>query len=204
MSIVLQSSGGGSVTLQEAVTASNLTITVPAVTGTMLTSASSVTRSQLPTGTVLQVVSATKTDNASYSLATGSLTDVSGLSVTITPTSATSKFLVIFTVHLGCSFSATSNPYVVLDRNGTNILLGDSTGSRTRASATAGFMAVSDYTLASVSQNYLDSPATTSALTYKIRVGAFASRTFFLNRTNVDNAEGNTATSSITVMEIAA
>ena len=37
MSIVLQSSGGGSVTLQEAVTASNLTITVPAVTGTMAT-----------------------------------------------------------------------------------------------------------------------------------------------------------------------
>jgi hypothetical protein len=35
MSLVLQSTGGGSVTLQEAVTASNLTITVPAVTGTM-------------------------------------------------------------------------------------------------------------------------------------------------------------------------
>lgn len=39
MSLVLQSSGGGSVTLQEPVTASNLTITVPAVSGTMLTSA---------------------------------------------------------------------------------------------------------------------------------------------------------------------
>ena len=35
MSLVLQSSGGGSVTLQEPVTASNLTITVPAVTATM-------------------------------------------------------------------------------------------------------------------------------------------------------------------------
>jgi hypothetical protein len=35
MSLILQSSGGGSVTLQEAVTASNLTITVPAVTATM-------------------------------------------------------------------------------------------------------------------------------------------------------------------------
>ena len=35
MSLVLQSSGGGSVTLEEAVTASNLTITVPAVTATM-------------------------------------------------------------------------------------------------------------------------------------------------------------------------
>ena len=40
MSLVLQSSGGGSVTLQEPVTASNLTITVPAVTGTMITTAS--------------------------------------------------------------------------------------------------------------------------------------------------------------------
>ena len=40
MSLVLQSSGGGSVTLQEAVTASNLTITVPAETGTMITTAS--------------------------------------------------------------------------------------------------------------------------------------------------------------------
>jgi hypothetical protein len=35
MSLVLQSSGGGSVTLEEPVTASNLTITVPAVSGTM-------------------------------------------------------------------------------------------------------------------------------------------------------------------------
>ena len=156
-----------------------------------------------PAGTVLQVVSATKTDNDSYSLATGSLSDVTGLSVTLTPTSASSKFLVIFTVHLGCS-ATTSNPYVVLDRNGSNILLGNSTGSRTRATATAGYMASSDYTLSSVSQNYLDSPATTSAVTYKIRVGGFSSRIYFLNRTNVDNAEGNTSTSSITVMEIAA
>jgi hypothetical protein len=38
MSIVLQSSGGGSVTLQEPTTASNFTVTVPAVTGTMATS----------------------------------------------------------------------------------------------------------------------------------------------------------------------
>jgi hypothetical protein len=149
----------------------------------------------------VKIVTATKTDNASFALATGTLSDVTGLSVTITPTNATSKFLVIFTVHLGCS-TTTSNPYVVLDRNGTNVLLGDATGSRTRASATAGFMGSSDYTLSSVSQNFLDSPATTSPVTYKIRVGAFNSRTFFLNRTNVDNSEGDTATSTITVMEI--
>jgi hypothetical protein len=60
MSLVLQSSGGGSVTLQEAVTASNLTITVPATTGTMaLTSqlpvdgpAFSATKGSSPTQTV--------------------------------------------------------------------------------------------------------------------------------------------------------
>jgi hypothetical protein len=40
MSLVLQSSGGGSVTLEEPVTASNLTITVPAETGTIITTAS--------------------------------------------------------------------------------------------------------------------------------------------------------------------
>ena len=48
MSLVLQSSGGGSVTLQEAVTASNLTITVPAVTGTMLTTETPFSNGQGP------------------------------------------------------------------------------------------------------------------------------------------------------------
>ena len=152
-------------------------------------------------GQVIQVVSATKTDNTTFATATGTLSDVSGLSVSITPSSASNKILVIFNVHLGTG-STTSNPYVVLDRGGSNILIGDATGSRTRATATAGFMASSEYTLSSVSQNYLDSPNTTSAITYKIRVGGFNSRTFSVNRTIVDNNEGNTATSSITVMEI--
>jgi hypothetical protein len=42
MSLVLQSSGGGSVTLEEPVTASNFTITVPAVSGTMLTNTTNI------------------------------------------------------------------------------------------------------------------------------------------------------------------
>lgn len=40
MSLKLNTSSGGSITLQEADTASNLTITVPAVTGTLITTAS--------------------------------------------------------------------------------------------------------------------------------------------------------------------
>jgi hypothetical protein len=157
-------------------------------------------------GSVLQVQSATKTAPDSYALATGVHTDVSGLSVTLTPSSSSSKFLITFTVHLGCS-TTTSNPYVVLSRviEGTNssVALGDAKDSRTRSTAAAGYISSSDYTLQSVSQNYLDSPATTSPVTYKIKVGGFASRTFFLNQTNVSNNEGNTASSTITVIEIA-
>ena len=205
-SIVVAGDTSGTVTLTAPATAGTTTLTLPTTNGTILTTGSSgqsIPRAALPAGSVLQVVSATKTDNQSFSLSTGTLADIADLSVSITPTSATSKILVIFTVHMGCT-TTTSNPYVVLDRNGTNILLGNSVGSRTRATATAGFMASSDYTLASVSQNFLDSPATTSSVTYKLRAGGYASRTFYVNSTAVNNSEGNTGTSSITVMEVAA
>jgi hypothetical protein len=178
----------------------------PGSSGNLLTSNGTTWESQPPPpagGKVLQVVSATKTDSASFSLATGTLSDVSGLSVTITPSSATSKFLIIFTVHLGNN-TTSINPYVVLDRNGTSISLGDSNGSRTRTTAAAGIDDASAYSLTSVSQNFLDSPATTSTLTYKLRVGGFSNRTFTLNHTAINNTEGNTASSTITVMEIAA
>jgi hypothetical protein len=204
--------GTGTFTIQSPNSNTDRTLVLPDNAGTVLTSASALAAANLsgrvpaanaPSGSVIQVVSVTKTDSASFSLATGTLSDVSGLSVAITPSSATSKFLIIFTVHLGNN-TLTINPYVVLDRNGTSISLGDSNGSRTRTTATAGLDSASDYTLTSVSQNFLDSPATTSTLTYKIRVGGFNSRTFFLNQTAVNNSEGNTASSTITVMEIAA
>jgi hypothetical protein len=50
MSLKLNSSGGGSVTLQEPVTASNQTLTLPDATGTLLSTASVVTVAQGGTG----------------------------------------------------------------------------------------------------------------------------------------------------------
>jgi hypothetical protein len=73
MSLVLQSSGGGSVTIQEPTTASNFTQTLPAATGTILTTASAGT-----TGTSMVLISSatasssatidfTSISNSSYS-----------------------------------------------------------------------------------------------------------------------------------------
>jgi hypothetical protein len=176
MSLVLQSSGGGSVTLQEAVTASNLTITVPAVTGTMLTTASA--------GTVLQVVNATYGTEVTTASSTYSDT---GLTATITPSSATSKILVMFSQN-GCGKINDTRVNIRLVRGGTTILTSEVLGGYTATSATS--------EIGSSSAEYLDSPATTSATTYK---------TQFSSGSNTATAlvQWNGGVSTITLMEIA-
>jgi hypothetical protein len=182
MSLVLQSSGGGSVTLQEAVTASNLTITVPAVTGTMLTTASA--------GTVLQVLSATlSTSNVSTTSSTRSDT---GLTITITPSSSSSKILVTANV-CGCGKFGGSGggPYLGLwlMRNSTDITKFEGEGGYTANTSSISF--------GSCAVTYLDSPATTSATTYKVQ---------FSNPENSGTVGFNksSSVSQITVMEISA
>jgi len=87
MSIVLVGSTSGSCTLQEQAVAGNTTLTLPTISGTILTTGSSgqsIPKAALPTGSVLQVVNATYTTGAS----TTSTTYVNtGLSASITPTS---------------------------------------------------------------------------------------------------------------------
>jgi hypothetical protein len=74
-------------------------------------------KAQLPTGSVLQVVSTTKTDT--FSTSSTSYTDLTGLSVSITPTSATSKVLVFYTVN----GKQTTTPSMRLVRNSTAICI---------------------------------------------------------------------------------
>jgi hypothetical protein len=191
MSLVLQSSGGGSVTLQEAVTASNLTITVPAVTGTMLTTAS--------TGTVLQVVSTTKTDT--FSSTSTTFVDITGLSVSITPTSSTSRIMVFAVVT--ASTTGQNNAMIRLVRDSTAIAVGNAGGSRVQASSQG---RIGDELAGlNLSVNFLDSPATTSSTTYKVQFEMQASGTGFVNRlaNDIDNSDFARTVSSITVMEIA-
>ena len=154
-------------------------------------------------GAVLQVVSTTKTDTFSTAAAT-SFSDVTGLSVTITPTSSTSKILVILSLNLAGSNGAGGAGYQFV-RNSTPICIGDLSGSRPQASGGMAYIASqNDFT--TISGNFLDSPATTSSTIYKVQVWPVSS--VFVNRTQNDtNAvqiyNARTA-STITVMEIAA
>jgi hypothetical protein len=148
----------------------------------------------LPTGSVLQVVSTNKNDTFSTSSTT--FTDVTGLSVSITPTSTSSKILVV--VDTNYSPSGTSTLVVFnLVRDSTNIAQ-----PATASTYTGSFVAYTNAadTMLTPSFNFLDSPATTSATTYKIQV-RINSGTMYLNRRfTTDTA----STSTITVMEIAA
>ena len=150
---------------------------------------------QQPAGAVLQVVSTTKTDT--FSTTSITFVDVTGLSVSITPTSATSKILVIATVPVGHASSRVAR--VNLVRNSTTI--NQPTPSQTFSATKNGYIATGD-TTPSADFHYLDSPATTSSTTYKIQcctnAGDFAM--YVGNRTSQDM----NSPSTITVMEIAA
>ncbi len=154
-------------------------------------------------GKVLQVVQATKTDTQDFTLATGTLSDVTGLSASITPSSSSNKVLVMFTVHMGQNSGGSAMAYINIDRGGSNIFIGDTTGSRGKSTSSVGIDLNSQYTLKIANQSYLDSPNTTSATTYKLRAGGYDSRAFRINKTIIDNVEGMVSTSTMTLMEIA-
>lgn len=159
-------------------------------------------------GSVLQVVSTIKTDT--FSTTSTSFIDITGLSVSITPTSASSKILVQYYVCFGQSDSSGNRGGGFrVTRNGTAIGIADAAGSRSRQ----GSFCVSSITWEGcnvANQQFLDSPATTSALTYQLQLlfSGGASATGYINRSGryvdaAENAQGPW-TSGITVMEIAA
>ena len=109
-------------------------------------------------GKVLQVVSATTTTEVSSSSTTYADT---GLTATITPTSATSKIYVqIMIPYAKQDGNANSRVQLRLDRSGTIIQSWLETGLRTGSSLNMEAM----FTVL-----YMDSPATTSSRTYKLQ-----------------------------------
>lgn len=157
------------------------------------------TRAQLPAGCILQVAQAVKTD--SQVITSTSLVDVVGLSVTITPTSATSKFMIWGDIAVG----GTNTNYILfqLVRGATNIYLG--TEAKTYV-ATRGWYPNSQTnsdgaSIGTVTMMFLDSPATTSPVTYKIQTRV-TGNSGAINR-RVSNDDTSLA-SSLTIMEVAA
>ena len=149
---------------------------------------------------ILQVVSTTKTDT--FTMASTTFADVTGLSVTITPSSVSSKIYIMAAIACGAT-PATVAIQSQLLRNSTSISIGDAAGSRTRTSGNALPQAITDMSFMGI--NFLDSPATTSATTYKIQVRGNVASTVAVNRSvnDADAATSARTASSITVMEVA-
>ena len=171
--------------------------------GITLSSDGKVTFPNTSTGKILQVKQVTKTDT--FSSTSSTFTDLTGMSVSITPSSTSSKILVTFS--LGCFQNGTagSRAFLTIVRDSTNLLLGDATTGHECTYAVCTRSANSNHIQIPVSGSFLDSPSTTSATTYKLQcsVGNDGG-TMTLNKANTVDAQSGNAASTITVMEVAA
>jgi hypothetical protein len=162
-------------------------------------------------GKIGQVVSTTKTDTFSASIASNDDSAVTGLTVNITPSASNSKVLVFYSV-MGASSTGNRQATIPirLYRDSSAAPLGDSAGNRGRITALQSTNAVDDGNVAvTVSGNYLDSPSSTSQVTYSIRIFNISnsSTAYSVNRTDGDGDYNNfrpRGTSTITVMEVLA
>lgn len=167
-------------------------------------SLNAITSAGLPTGSVLQVVSTTKTDT--FSASSASLVDITGLNVTITPSASSSKILIMVQCHI---VGNDSGLILQLLRGSTAICQADAEGSRKQGSMVGLYDAsngTGSYSGGANHIHFLDSPNTTSAITYKLQGSVLSnSATFYIGRTqyNLDNANASRVPSTITVMEIA-
>jgi len=201
----------GGVTVQSSQFNANGTILAAGIASVNASTATSGTlpTARLPAGTVLQVAQATFT--GTQTIAPGGVnmnwTDITNLSVTITPTSASSKFILMAQV----SCAAAPDRLIALRFTGGNAgnFVGDSAGSRTRVGTYLTSPSGIDYGITtSLIMNYLDSPATASAITYKVQAAPnFSSGNVLINLnigSDSDQAYIPRSACSLIVMEIAA
>lgn len=157
---------------------------------------------------ILQVVSTTKTDTFSASVAGAGTSAVTGLTATITPSSTASKILVVSTVHGATSFGPGGVAAYSLTRGGTLIAQPTSPGSRIPMTIFS-YGGTANSVMGAGTAVYLDSPASTSSLVYGVSVvnyDAAGTQTIHVNRADSDTDidSRRRAVSSITVMEVSA
>lgn len=195
-SLIVAGNTSGSVTISAPDVASTPTLTLPTVSGTIITTGSSgqsIPSAALPAGSVLQVVQGKL--STSFSTTSTSAVDT-GLTATITPKFSTSKVLCFITVNGIRTDNTTYNSYLYLNRNGTNL---DNIG--TGGSYYLYFASTQLNGRVGTAVNMvLDTPSTTSATTYKLQLATEnSSSTSFIN-----NQNSQLTPSTIILMEIAA
>jgi hypothetical protein len=114
------------------------------------------------TGRLVQIV---QSRNGSYSATSSTSYASTGHTATITPTSATSKIIVMLSSYFWQTNLNNGNAYLTIFRNGTDIC-----GGAAFVQQNASTSGASSGIYGSMSYQFVDSPATTSALTYEPRI----------------------------------
>ena len=220
MTLKLNGSTSGSVSIDAPASTTggaDVTFKLPVADGTsgqvLTTNASGQLQFAAP-GTILQVQNTTYTDVAQISIGSAyTWHKISQIAVTITPTAASSKFLIsgIFGGEMNQDDHGIYWKLIrTVDGSDTDIGIGDADGNRTRCTQmmqTGYHSADNDSTTThSTIPNYLDSPNTTDAITYNVGITTEgASKSWLINRTwgTTDAAAYERVASWLTVMEVA-
>ena len=200
MTVKLVGSTSGSVSLQAPASTTggaHRVLTLPDVNGTVATTTTA--------GKILQVVQTVKKDK--QTIQSTSLVDIAGMSVTITPSSASNKVLIRY-----CLSVFTAGQYWsmrLLRGSDSTIFIGDQNPSATNQQRGSFGSYMPNYVDGrNVTQEFLDSPNTTSATTYKLQAHGPYSSTYIIG-INTSPTQDNysymtNCVSTITAMEVAA
>jgi len=218
-SIKLKGDTSGEIIIKAPDIAGTNTLTLDATTGTILNSNSSIPASSLTgalpaidgsaltnlpaSGKVLQVVQKTFTGTQSISTPShGYFTNITNLQASITPSSTSSKILIMLNVIV----MHPNDRIIHVKMSGGNSasFIGNSAGSRARS---ASWVSAQVYSSQAMSLLYLDSPNTTSSITYTPQMGAnYTGTTWTINYNVINDSDLAYITrgaSSMILMEIA-
>ena len=155
---------------------------------------------------VVQVKSTTLTTTFSGTASLGTFLDITGLTISITPTSASNKILVFAEVAASTA-SGVGTVTAILTGGNCASYRGDADQTRQRAAVSQTYPL--DRAPCTIPLQYLDSPATTSATVYGVGLNygnnSGATDTVYCNRgyTDTNNTYTVRTASTITVMEVA-
>ena len=229
-SVVVSGDTSGAITISAPAISGTNTLTLPAVTDTLvglaatqtltnktlttpnlgtpstlvLTNATGLAAAAMPAGSVVQVVSTALT--TTFTTTSTTYVAVTGLSAVVTPASVSNKLLITGFISLNATSSDCTGA-VAIDINGSKVGSATSVSLRTAAHTGLGYTnSGSIYRIHSVPFSFLHSPASTSAQTVAIHIcnGDTSAQTLYVNRSSDDNDAVwmTRQISNITVMEI--
>lgn len=206
-SSVLVTSAGGvpslSTTLPSGIAATNMVLTTPncgTPSAINLSNATNLASAALPSGTMFNLQQGQLT--TTFSTTSTTYTALTGLTVTITPTSSSNKVLVRAVIQYGGVGGDRFSCQLV--RGSTPIGVGTSVGSRLAAGASGNGGSNNALMAGTMVMEWLDTPATTSATTYGVQVTTAAGNVFNINSTNTDTNSSTfpRTASTITAIEV--